>query len=748
MVNNNTSAFGSSIVVDGVPMSNNGTMTQGGFSATAFTGTDLRQVSADDIDEVEVIRGIPSAEYGDLTSGLVVVHSKVGVTPWQFKAKVNPELQNYSLGKGLRMNKAGVLNFNFDYAKAWGDPRQKTRSYGRYTFSLGYGLDINRKWHTDTKLRFVQAKDWSGKDPDAIQDGTFTQNKNMTLSLTHNGKLSLDMPLARTVAYTLGLSTTRTDNKNTSFVGASSGMTPIITAMETGYYSIPWMNGSYQATGITESRPGNFYAKLNNSFFLNLGKTSQRFKVGADYRYDWNNGKGYYNEDDAKPLRPNSDGRPRAFSDIPGLHQLAAFVEDNFSWNYNGKQALRIQLGARFTAMQPFADEQTYALSPRLNVTLEVTNWLNIRGGFGLNSKTPGLNYLYPDKNYTDRVAANYMPQNDDAAKLLAYHTYVYDVQRSKDLKNATSTKVEAGIDIKLPGNRKLSLLAYRDKTPNGFGSVIEYTTYGANYYDQNNGLIITPGQATTIDYQNPARKDIIFTTTGRVGNTNVSINRGVEFDFDLGKIKPLHTSFYFSGAWQETKTYSKAMNSSNPVDNPYSAYGTTPFKIVKPSGLDYDKYRRFVNTLRMVTNIPQLRMVASLSGQVIWQNMNYSHTADKNPIGWIDTDLNYHEITNDMLSGYIGTDARYYATKPDGIRSVSIEQQKTSSRDSSPNKAPVTWLISGRLTKEFGKIGGLSFYANNLLFYEPYLSNNNSLTLVQRNTGSFSFGMELFFNL
>lgn len=80
--NNNTSAFGSSIVVDGVPISNNGQLTQGQFSSTAFTGTDLRQLAADNIDNVEVIRGIPSAEYGDLTSGLVVVHSKMGVTPW------------------------------------------------------------------------------------------------------------------------------------------------------------------------------------------------------------------------------------------------------------------------------------------------------------------------------------------------------------------------------------------------------------------------------------------------------------------------------------------------------------------------------------------------------------------------------------------------------------------------------------------------------------------------------------------
>ena len=86
--NNTTSAFGSSIIVDGVPMSNNSAMTQGGFSNTAFTGTDLRQISADNIDNVEVVRGIPSAEYGDLTNGLVIVHSKMGVTPCNLRGRL------------------------------------------------------------------------------------------------------------------------------------------------------------------------------------------------------------------------------------------------------------------------------------------------------------------------------------------------------------------------------------------------------------------------------------------------------------------------------------------------------------------------------------------------------------------------------------------------------------------------------------------------------------------------------------
>ena len=734
LVNNNTSAFGSSVVVDGMPMSNNGAMTQGQFSSTAFTGTDLRQVSADNINEVEVIRGIPSAEYGDLTSGLVVVHSKVGVTPWQAKAKINPSTMNYSLGKGFNLGKAGILNISTDYAQAWGDPRQKTRSFDRYTLNLGYGYDFTKKWHTNTKLRIMNAKDWSGNDPDAIDDGTYYENKNLNVNVTHNGRIQVDKPLMRTLSYTAGLSFTRSDNKNSSYVTSSGGMIPIITAMETGYYQVPWMTQSYLATGITESRPGNLYLKVNDAFFLRKGKTIQSFKVGADYRYDWNNGRGYYNEDDQKPYRPNADGRPRAFSDIPSLHQISAYAEDALTWNINKVNRLKATAGLRFTAMQPFGDVATYALSPRLNLSMGITKWMTLRGGIGMNSKTPGLNYLYPDKKYEDRVAVSYMPQTDQVAQLLYYHTQMYEVKYSKDMKNATTTKVELGVDFKLPGNRHLGILAYRDKTPKGFGPVTEYLTYTSNFYGPD-ALIITPGQATQVNFDTPTRQDVIFMTTGRVGNTNSTINRGVEFDFDFGEIKPLRTQIMFNGALSETKTWSTDMVArsipASLLPTSYSAYGLTPCKVVYPAGLDYDKYRRFVNTLRTVTHIPELKMVASFTAQVIWQDYRHSFVADKAVIGWIDTNLQYHEVTNQTE-----------------IEGVSIDRLFISATDAKPVKQPVTWNLQGRLTKELGSIGSLSLYVNNLMFYEPYMKNNQTTTLTQRNTGTFSYGVELSFNL
>lgn len=756
LTSDNTSAFGASIVVDGMPMSNNGALQTGSFMSSNIVGTDLRNISADDINEVEIIRGIPSAEYGDLTSGLVVVHSKVGVTPWQFKGKINPALQNFSVGKGFNLAKAGIINANLDYAKAWGDPREKSKSYSRYTVNLGYGIDLSRRWHTDTKLRFMQATDWNGNDPDAIQDGRENKSRITTVGLTHNGRVQIERPLMRTLKYTLGVTYTDNNQRNTGFRGNSTGRTDIITAMQTGYYNVPYVMASYLATGITESRPGNIYAKVTDDFFLRRGKTVQSFKLGVDYHYDWNDARGFYNEDDALPYNPNNGNRPRSYRDIPSLHQLSAFAEDQFTYNINKVNRLRVNFGLRLTSMQPFNEAATTALSPRLNIAFTAAKWLDVRGGIGMNSKTPGLMHLYPDKQYTDKPSATYLPQDDEKAQLVNYHTVVYDVQRSEGLKNATTTKVEVGLDFKLPNGRKLSLLAYQDKTPNGFGPETEYITYTHNvYYDNTRpgvttGLNFNADGTTSINTNNPLTTYTYFMTTGKVGNTANTRNRGVEFDFDFGEIKGLHTSVFFSGAWSETKTWSTnqatiSYSTQMPAGSPNN---WEPFKVICPSGLDFTRYRQFLNTLRLVTNIPRLKMVATLSAQVIWHNSNWSYTADKTPTGWIDNELKFHDITADMLEGFLGMDGKYYAAKGTDQHYFSISDMKKTYTDTEPNEDQVTWNTQARLTKELGKVGALSFFVMNAFYYEPFLSGNKTTTLTQRNTGTFQFGAELSLNL
>lgn len=50
-------------------------------------GVDMRSISTDDIESVEIVRGIPSAEYGNLTSGLVNIKRIRKSTPFTARFK-------------------------------------------------------------------------------------------------------------------------------------------------------------------------------------------------------------------------------------------------------------------------------------------------------------------------------------------------------------------------------------------------------------------------------------------------------------------------------------------------------------------------------------------------------------------------------------------------------------------------------------------------------------------------------------
>ena len=276
-----------------------------------------------------------------------------------------------------------------------------------------------------------------------------------------------------------------------------------------------------------------------------------------------------------------------------------------------------------------------------------------------------------------------------------------------------------------------------KDPLSGGVSSAADYFTYTYNLFDDTATLPITDF-STGYAYQFNC-----FATTGLLENTNKTVNRGLEFDFDLGEIPMLKTNLYFSGAWNETKTdWSTRMNTTGvPASllsgTIYAGRNISPIRIVYPSGLDYTRLRRFVNTLRAVTHIPQLHMVASFTAQVIWHNSTWSYTADKDPIGWIDNNLVYHDINSSATIDF-----------PGGSFAANDEKLQLRYTDNEPNKSPTTWNLSARLTKELGKVGGLSLYVDNCLFYEPYMKGNNTNTLTQRNTGKFAFGAELSLNL
>ena len=732
-------AFGTSIMMDGVPMSDNTSLSDKVGGSSGGTGVDLRQISADNIESVEVIRGIPSAEYGDLTSGAVVVNTKAGYTPWEVRAKVNPTTLNASFGKGWKFSeKAGSLNVNADYARASGDPRVKNRSFDRISGGITYSNTIGRIWSTTTKVNVSGIIDLRTVDPDLLVEGTETSQKQTSVRLTHKGRITFNKKFSRSLNYAIGLSYANNDSRTSSIVSAGGGM-PVITSLTDGYYQVPYITDSYRAGGGTVSNPFSFYAKVGNVFNLNAGPVNQRFNMGAEYRLESNKARGFYNDDSFMPLRPNSNGRPRPYFDIPALNQVSAYLEDNLTWNITKVIELKLQAGVRMDMLQPGLPEQVYSISPRFNASLKLTPWLTIRGGWGQSNKTPGLAHLYPEPKYTDREAASYLPA-DASKQLVMYHTRVTEVERNNSLKNATNSKSEIGFDLNFSNGMSASVVAYRDYMDNGFGNYTEFSLYTANYYTAAQGILLDANGKPYIDWQHPARVDTVWTTNGRIGNTQASLDRGIEFDVNLGQIKPIRTSVIVSGAYMETQTWTTGPNYSSPSGIPatsvYAQGGanTPPFKLLYPSGQSKDINRRFSMNLRLVCNIPRMKMVISLANQVIFYQYKHTTNLKSDPIAWIDTDLSYHEITPAMLD-----DASYM------IKGVSLAAQRKNPADSNPVTQPPIWLMNMRLTKDVSKNFGFSFFVNNAFFYMPYQASSYSGTLTERNTGTFSFGVEMY---
>lgn len=164
-------ALGTAVIVDGTPLSNDGNLqaispTSSGLSSsktsdgmsgqtTAGRGTDLRTVSADNVESMEVIRGIPSVEYGNLTSGVVIVKTKSGKTPLEVKMKADPFSKLVYAGKGFNLTKGGAVNFGLDWSQSYGDTRKHYLGYDRITASMGYSnvFSLGNKYPLSFKLR-------------------------------------------------------------------------------------------------------------------------------------------------------------------------------------------------------------------------------------------------------------------------------------------------------------------------------------------------------------------------------------------------------------------------------------------------------------------------------------------------------------------------------------------------------------------------------------------------------------------
>ncbi len=731
----NMGSLGTAVLINGSPVSNNANLqvlnpasagANASFSTSTGSGTDLRQISADNIESIEVIRGVPSVEYGDLTNGAILIKTKAGYTPFQIKARVNPTLNQVWLGKGFNLGKrAGNLNADLDYTKSYSDQRYAYDAYNRLTSSLLYSKTFfkDQVLFTSTGFSFAKNIDELKQDPDDAKTLTENSSQDNAFRFNTSGKWNLNYKFARVFNYNLSINYASQKGYQQSLV--SNYIYPTSFATENTTTTGLYVPSEYLSRVWVDGKPFNLFAKITNSFYLRTGAFNHRFLVGGEWRTDANYGDGKTYDVTRPPrLAGNSASRPVAYKDIPALNQLSFYAEDHLTGKFLDR-SLDIQAGFRYDNVQPtgfFGSDIAQIVAPRVNVSYQIANKLTIRGGYGITAKAPTLLYLYPQDAYFDFLNFNYYA--DNAAERLVIVTTRRFNSQNPDLKIATNRKAEFGFDYTLFGNHKLQVTLFREQIKNGYdfattlksAIVVPITNYNVVSKPVGQPPVVGPGAVTNY-----------FATYNLPSNNQHTKNKGVEFDLDLGRFDGIRTSFVLNGAWLNTQT-----TSTGYYIIARSTTGATPAKVPIYNPGRGNEYTRASSTLRMIHNIPQAKLIVTLAAQTIWVDKNKYLGYESLPVGYIQTN-------NGNTVWLTAAERNSIAVTNDQELNMNIQSQYYVTESWKP-----LWLFNLRLTKEIGKTMSFSFFANNVLMDRPLEeSNRYPGQYTQRNPKLF-FGTEI----
>ena len=608
-------AFGTAVEVNGVRMGDNAAF--GGLA-----GVDTRSLQVENIESVEVVSGVPSAEYGDLGSGMVRVTTRKGRTPVQATFSVNPRTYDVSVSKGVAVGE-GVLNVSGQWTRA---TQKLTSPYTSYT-RRGFTAEYNRTFARVLRLEAGVTGNLGGMDskddPDAFSeeyakahDNLLTPHANDNL-LTPHAKLTWMLNRSWITNLSLEGSVYYHDNRTHEHLYNSYGSSqPAVHAEEQGYFLATALPPTFYADRITDSRELDYAASLKYDWLHHFGAVKSVLKAGVQW-------KAYYENPD---LAANGY-RPRPYTDYPYMHNLAVYVEEKLSWEgLEGSFGLR---GER-TFIEGTRYKNLQTLSPRLNLRWHVTDRLSLRGGWGVTRKLPGFYILFPRQEYRDIQTFGF---SHGTGASYIYYTIPYTMAYNPELRWQSNRNAEVGIDYER-GGWKLSLAGFRNVTKDPYELVNQYVPFSYNALQIPTGFMMPSDPEMVVDHQTGAvylrnNTDEFFTPMAlRVADRTFVGNRmqrggadivrsGIEFTADFPEIAVLRTHLRLDAAYTHTKT----------LDENESAYYQTGWSHTELPGRSYQYAGLYAGgpsiangrktdwldaNLTAITHIPEVRLIVT----------------------------------------------------------------------------------------------------------------------------------------
>ena len=731
------SSLGTAFVMDGVPISTDANLQAVPGStidrSLVSRGLDMRTISTDNIESVEIIRGIPSVEYGNLTSGLVDIRRRASATPFTARVKADEYGKLISAGKGVALRgEERVLTVDGDLLSARSDPRNTLADYRRITGSLRYH---SRRVTDRASLRSRLSLDYTGSadrektDADASMDGDrFRASYNRLALASSFDWLFFESGAVKTLNVTASLAQefSRMEQIKQIYLNRTIPLpVGMIDGEERDAELLPYR---YTADVAIDGKPVNAFVKAVLGLGGRTGGLQHTGKAGIDWRYDKNWGRGQI-YDIRRPLSPTNTNRPRPFSDIPAGTELSLFAEDALQFGAGGH---RFVVTAGLRATVPLNIRREYVLhgrvylDPRVNVQWKLPSagrgagrWdFELAGGVGQHTKMPTLDQLYPDPIYADLVQLNYYPTDPDLRRINVL-TYVWE-NTNFDLRPARNLKWEVRFSAAHRG-MDFSATWFQERMRDGFRTMTYYKALPYKKYDVN---AIDPGGLTgPPDLSDlPYAVDTMLNTYGRWANGSRIDKRGIEFQFASPRIERIRTRITVNGAWFRT-TYS---NSAPVYRSATINLGGDPVRYVGLYDWEDGSVRRQFNTNVMFdTYLERLGLTFSTTFQCLWFTSSQPLRNDGMPVAWVDASGVEHPFT----------EADRYDTQLQWL----VQTYSDSYFDRST--VPFVMDVNFKATKHFGRWARLAMYVNRLFSAYPDYYRNGRLI---RRSASPYFGMEL----
>ncbi|WP_405283318.1 TonB-dependent receptor [Gaopeijia maritima] len=702
-------SFGTLLVLDGVPRSNNanlqslGARSEANFSSSAGGGVDLRSIPASTIERVEVIRGVPSARFGDLTQGVVLVDTRAGEVAPEISGKLDPRSAEVSMVAGRRADwLAGTATLAFDVARTRSAPGLGDDTSQRLAAQFSHRLEREgeRRLVLDTRIDLHTLSDDRPENPN-VRANSSSESRDEGFMVSERARL--EWPGGSSLSFTGALGTLA---QRSFFRGVKNrNTTPFTDRIEPGRAVGSFVQGGSYISELTlDGAPWMLYSRIEGDRRFDAAGLSHRLRAGLEVRREWNAGAGYQFDMRTPPQSGFNavDGfdRPRRFDAIQPIATTSVYLDDAVRRTLSGGVVVNLQAGVRLDLLHDgstwFSGARDVALQPRFNLEVQPRPWLRLRGGWGRTAKLPSLAQLAPSLQYYDVVNVNWYAA--DPAERLAILTTFTEDPTNPDLDMSRGQKMEAGLEMDW-GGATLSLVAFEDRIRGGVGIDPEPSHLLRDHYQLSDSV---QGGGSPPEIIEPAtHSDTVPILVYRPDNNIDLTSRGVEVMALLPEIPRLRTRVQLQGTWMRTHRRSEAHQFGS-----YEQFSDFQLRTVRQRLPYWESLRengwRALATWRLIHQQPDAGLVVSA-------------TIQHNILDRFDDAGGTDSLS---FAGYLTRDGRRVPV-PLAERGLPEYEDLRGPRSGvlvTELDTPADWLLSLQVRKTLPLDGELSFWAFNLL--------------------------------